>query len=434
MKIIPVGGYGEIGGNSVIIDLGTDAIMLDLGLNMEKYIELTEDESIGPIAMKDLLERNAAPRIDKLPKKLLEKIRAIIPSHAHLDHVGAIPFIASRIPADIYGTPFTIEFLKTVLREEGISLPNNIYSVNTGKEFYITKDISIELIHVTHSTPHSSMIAVHTPEGTVLYANDYKIDNAPLLGKKTDLKRIKKLAPIKVLISESLYADTPGKTPSERIARELLRDVILGLKSEDRAVVMTTFSSHISRIKTMLELGEKTGRKIAILGRSMSKYLGVADTLGIYKLPKNVKVLKYRSEINQFLKKIKSINEYLLIVTGNQGEPKAVLSRMADGLFPFTRNDMVLFSCKVIPANPSITNRQILESKLRNKKVRIFTDLHVSGHAYREDLRELMIYTEPEITIPSHSNMEKQLAYKELVEETMDSRVEIVKNFDIVKC
>ena len=434
MKLIPIGGYGEIGRNSLLIDTGSEAVIVDLGLNMEKYIELTEDESIEYVSKKVLLERDAVPRIDNLPESIMERVKAIIPSHAHLDHVGAIPFLASRFKnATIYGTPFTIGLLNSILEDEGLALPNGIYSVNPGKEFSVGKEISVELISVTHSTPDSSMVAVHTPSGSLLYANDYKLDNAPLLGRKTQISRIKKLSPLKVLVSESLYATTPGKTPSERIARELLRDVILGLKGNERAIVSTTFSSHIARIKSIVELARQTGRRIAVLGRSMHRYLSVANDLGIYELPGDIAIYRYKREINRFLSRLKNPEEYLLVVTGNQGEPKSVLSRMADGLFKFNKNDMVLFSCKVIPSEPNITNRAILEEKLRSMGVRIFTDLHVSGHSYREDLRELMLYTNPEILIPSHADRIRQLAYKELAHETLpESRVEILENFRVL--
>ncbi len=433
MKIIPIGGYGEFGGNSVIIDNGREAVMLDLGLNMENYIELTEDESIEFIDSKVLLERNAVPRIDNLPQSIIDRVKAIIPSHAHLDHVGAIPFLASRfINARIYGSDYTIGLLKSILRDEGIALSNELISVKQGKEFNISKDISVELINVTHSTPQSSMIALQVDNNSILYANDYKFDNAPLLGKKTQISRIKKRRDVDILISESLYADTPGKTPSERIARELLRDVILGLDYEGRAVIATTFSSHIARIKSIIELAKQTNRKIAILGRSMYRYLEVAKEVGIYELPKDIEIYRFRREINRFVQKLRNPDEYLLIVTGNQGEPKAVLSRMVKELFRFNKNDIVLFSCKVIPSQPNIENRQILEEALRSKGVRIFSDLHVSGHAFREDLRELLIYTNPKIVIPSHADRDKQIAYKELVKETTDSRVELLENFSVL--
>ncbi len=434
VEIIFLGGVGEVGRNAVILDNGKEAVMIDLGLHMDKYIALSQDENIEHISTKQLLAHDAVPRVDKLPRDLIDRIKAIIPSHAHLDHIGAIPFLASKFKnASIYATPFTKGLIDSLINDKDVAIFNDIYEVPLNKEFSISKNISVELINITHSTPDSSVVSINFNGKSIVYANDYKLDNAPVIGQKSKISHIKKLAPVDILISESLYAHMPGKTPSERIARELLRDVMLGINKEGRAIIATTFSSHIARLKTLVELGKRINRNIIILGRSMGRYLGVAKEKKIYELPKKVKLKIFRREINKFLRNVKHPEEFLFIVTGNQGEPKAVLPRMVENLFSFNKNDIVMFSCSIIPTPQNIKNRERLEKKLMEKGVRIFTDLHVSGHAFREDLREMLFYTEPKNVVPMHSEIGNMLSYKELVEETMETKVFLPKTFERVK-
>jgi len=274
--------------------------------------------------------------------------------------------------------------------------------------------MKIEFINMTHSVPQTVMIAVHTKYGVVLYANDYKFDSAPVFGDKPNFARLKKLH-VRVLIVDSLYAHSPIKTPSEAIAREMLKDVLLGVNSEGKAIVITTFSSHLARLKSVVEIGKMMGRKIAFVGRSLAKYVQAAENIGIVNFSKSVEIVKYGGKAKKFFSKIKNPEKYLFVVTGHQGEPKAILARMIyTGLFPFKEEDHVIFSCKTIPVDINYENRAKLEAALKQKHIRIFSDIHVSGHAAREDHRDLLHLVTPEHIIPTHGDQEMREALKDL--------------------
>jgi ribonuclease J len=251
------------------------------------------------------------------------------------------------------------------------------------------------------------MIALHTKEGIILYANDFKFDLFPTLGKKPNFKRLEELGKQKVLalICDSTYAADARKMPSESIAKEMLREVMLGISSKNKHVVVTTFSSHIARLNSIVEFGQKMGRKIVFMGRSMAKYVRAAEATGIANFTSKVEVLKFSGQIKRKLKKIaKDRGKYLMVATGHQGEPNSVLSKMMNGelKFKFFPEDHIIFSCRTIPTPTNIENRQRLESDLRSFNVRIFKDIHQSGHAAREDLRDLINLVKPQHIIPAH--------------------------------
>ena len=192
-------------------------------------------------------------------KNLRNKVRAILVSHGHLDHVGAVQYIAPRYNAGVYGTPYTMEVLKTLMEDRTIPnkinyVPVNGYTTISGKEKY-----KVEFINMTHSTIQCAIVAVHTPDGVVLYANDYKLDNTPVLGEKPNYQRLKELSKqgVKALIVNCLYAHADYKTPSEKIARGLLEDVLLTTENHKSALIVTTFASHIARLKSIVDFGEK---------------------------------------------------------------------------------------------------------------------------------------------------------------------------------
>ena len=192
IEICGIGGYTEVGRNCTAIKIDDDVIVFDIGIHLESYIQLTEDEDIKKFEVEDLIKVKAIPDLSVI-EHWKDKIRAIIPSHAHLDHVGAIPFLAGRYKAPIICTPFTAAVLRAIIRDEKIPFKNRIKTVNTGSSIKITKDITAEFITVTHSTPQTAMIALHTKYGSIMYANDFKFDMSPTLGKTPDLKRLRQL-------------------------------------------------------------------------------------------------------------------------------------------------------------------------------------------------------------------------------------------------
>ncbi len=424
MKIYTVGGYSEVGKNMTVVETGDDAFIFDAGLYLPPIVELEERNNIK-MNEKFMRSIKAIPNdiiLDKLD--LRRKVRAIIISHAHLDHVGAVPYVAGRYDAEILGTPFTLAVLKALVDDENIKLHNNLVRIQPNSHYIIhgKKNYKVDFIHVTHSTIQTSLIALHTDEGVVLYANDFKLDNTPQLGKKPNYEKIKEIARqgVKALIVESLYAHEEGKTPSEKVARSLLEDVMLGTNNHDYGIVVTTFSSHIERLKSIVDFGKKLNRKIVFVGRSMSKYVSAAIKSKLCPFAKDISLLSYRGQVESALKKInKNKQDYLIVCTGHQGEPGSILERVSRDEMPLklSSNDHVIFSSKTIPVEVNIANKAQVEKRLRHRGVRIFNNVHVSGHSSREDLRDFINMLQPQNIFPAHGALDKQSALAELAGE-----------------
>lgn len=435
-----VGGYNEIGKNATAVKIGNDALMFDCGLHMENFIQYTEDEKLISANSNDLMKIGAVPDISQI-NDWRPNLRGILPSHAHLDHIGAIPYLAGQLKAPIMGTPFTTQVIRTILGDEEIKLKNPIQTVQPNGFIKLSNDVKAEFIHTTHSTPHSTMVALHTREGIILYSNDFKFDNTPVLGPKPNYKRLEELGKIgiKALIADSTNAAIPTKTPSEMVARQMLEDVLLGVNNKGKALIVTTFSSHIARLKSIVEMGKKLGRKVVFLGRSLHKYSTAAERVGLINFSKEVRMAKYRKQIKQELTSImQKKGKYLMVVTGHQGEPGSTLSRMATGelRFKFEPEDNIVFSCRTIPTATNIRNRERLEDDLKAKHARLFMDIHASGHAAREDLRELINLTKPQNIIPSHGSIDMRTAFAQLTEDmgyTVGKNVHMVKDGDSLR-
>jgi len=424
IEICAVGGYNEVGKNMTAIKVGEEVVIIDMGLHLESYIKYTdkEDGEIMGVSAHALSKVGAIPN-DSVIKDWKSKVKAIIPTHAHLDHVGALVFLANKYSAPILCTPFTGEVIKAISRDEKIKLKNEIKTLNVNSIYWISDKLKIEFINMTHSTPQTVMVAVHTPEGIVLYANDFKFDNHPTLGKKPNYAALERLGKggVKVLVCDCTRARQPIKTPSELVAKEMLRDVMLGVDSKNKAVIVTTFASHLARLKSIIEFGKKMNRKIVFLGRSLAKYTQAGEKIDIINFSKEVEIVKFGKQIKKRLKKIEKdgAEKYLLVVTGHQGEPKSTLSKMVNGEIPFKFNseDHVIFSCTVIPSDINIHNRAELEKRMRAHGVRIFRDIHASGHASREDLRDLINLVKPSNIIPAHGDDEMKEALVDLAIE-----------------
>lgn len=418
IEIYAVGGYNEVGKNCTAINVDGEVLIIDLGIHLENYIKLTEDEDLVKIDANKLMDVGAVPNISVLDK-VKNNIKAIVISHAHLDHVGAVPYISDKFKAPIICAPYTAEVIESILKDDKIKINNEIKTVNINSFYKISDNIKIEFVYITHSIPQSAVIAIHTKYGIILYANDFKLDLYPTLGKKPNFKRLEELGKegVIALVVESTYASDAKKMPSEQVAKEMLRDVLLGTENKDNLIIVTTFSSHIARLKSIIEFGKKLNRKIIFLGRSLSKYAKGAENIGIINFSKDVEIVKYSRQIERRLKKIdKDRKKYLLVTTGHQGEPKSVLYKIAKKEFKFDLypEDNVVFSCRTIPTPTNIANREALENELKQTGVRIFKDIHQSGHAAREDLRDFINIVKPKNIIPAHGTGEMKDALAEL--------------------
>ena len=438
MEICTVGGYEEVGKNMTAVKVGNDVVILDMGIFLPAIVNLEREERIE-ISYRKLRAIGALPE-DSAIEDWRDKVKAIILGHVHLDHIAAVPYLASKYNAPVIGTPYTIEVLKSILRDEEIRLPNKLIALNPNSSYQVSENITAELIGITHSTLQCTLIALHTPEGIVLYCNDFKFDNHPMLGKKPNYEKLRQLGRkgVKVVIAESLYASREGKTPSEKVAYELLKDVLLGTDNAGHAVFVTTFASHIARLHSIVELGKLMNRNIVIIGRSMEKYIRAAEKLKLVNLSKDALIAGRSKQIKKVLQKVeKDPASYVVICTGNQGEPESVLTRMVNDEFPFRfrADDYVVFSSSTIPSPTNIARREEIETRLMAKGAKLFKDIHVSGHCGREDLRDLINMVKPQHIIPAHAELEKRKPLAELAREMgyKDKNVHLVKNGKLIR-
>ncbi len=424
IEICAIGGYGEVGRNMTAVKIDDEVVVFDMGLHLPNYIKYTEEETgeVVKLNAADLRRVSAVPD-DSVIKDWRSKVKAIIPSHAHLDHIGAIPYLADKYHADIICTPFCAAVIKSILSDEKIKLPNKIIPLQINQMYTLSNNIKIEFINVTHSIPETVMIALHTKHGVVLYSTDFKFDNTPVVGSKPNYARLKELGESGILVAlvDSLYAKDDKKTPSENVAREMLRDAMLSFDSKGKALIVTTFSSHIARLKSIIDFSRSLNRKVVFLGRSLAKYCCAAEEVGIYPFSKEVEIVKYGKQIQKKLREIekKGRHKFLLVVTGHQGEPKSTLSKMVTKFLPFAfkPGDHLVFSCTVIPTEINKSQRKFLEQKLSSLGVRMFKDIHVSGHAAGQDMREFIELIKPCHLIPVHSEKTSMNAFVDLAQQ-----------------
>jgi ribonuclease J len=422
VEICTVSGYDEVGRNMIAVKVDDEVIICDMGLHMENYVKVTQDEE-GNVDLnkEELIDANAIPD-DSVIKDWKKKVKAIIPGHAHLDHLGAIPFLASNYDAPVIATPYAISVLKRIIADgKGRGkLSNKLKTVEMDGVVKISKNIKVEFVNMTHSTPHTAMVVIHTPDGAIAYANDFKLDDTPTFGKPPNYKRIKEIAKEGVLAAfiDCTNADVVGKTPSERVAKEMLSEVIFDEKNAGRGLIVTTFASHIARLKTAIELGQKAGRKVVILGRSMEKYIGAAEDIGLVNFSSKAEIIGFRRKIKDKLRKIErdGKKKYLVICTGHQGEPRSVLSNIASGHLEFGLGpqDTIVFSCRVIPTPTNEANRERLEKELKRSNVRMFKEVHQSGHSSGQDLEAFVDMLKPKKIFPSHGEQKKKDALKKI--------------------
>lgn len=411
ITVIPLGGSQEVGRNCFAVDVSGKIFIFDMGFHLERFIEVTgEDDPHKRHGLRTLVSSGALPDI-RLLRKRRNVVVGIFCSHAHIDHIGAIPFLAKKFNCSVYATPFTAQVVRSLCEERGHT--PEIVQVQPNSSIKVD-GFEVEFLQVAHSTPQTVMIALHTPEGVVLYANDFKKDATPPFEEQTNMARLKELkGKVKLLILDSLYAPKDDYCPSEATARKDVLECEPLLKDK-RTIVASTFSSHIYRLVTLCDLADKLNRKVVFLGRSLARYIQAAKEAGVVDLSTRGELIGYSSVMRSFLRRMVHPHEYFIIATGHQGEPNAVLSRLADGLYPFNEFDAVLFSCNVIPVPLSIEHRKILEAKLKQKGVQLFTDVHVSGHAHAKDQEELLRVLQPKFLFPVHADKDMLSSMHEL--------------------
>jgi len=406
----------------VVVELEEDAFIFDEGFFLPAIVSMQERDKV--LTEKRLKSIKAVPD-DSAIAKIKHKVRAQFISHAHLDHVGAIPYLSDKYNAPIYGTPFTMQVLDSLLADNDIVLRNKSFAIKPNTTFFVKgkkRKYKVDFINITHSTAQCLMIAIQTPKGAIIYANDFKLDDTPVLGSKPNYKRLREIAKEGVLtfVVDSLYSGSPRKTPSEKVARVLLEEVLLTIQNRNAGMIITTFSSHIARLKSIVEFGKKLNREVIFLGRSLDKYSTAAKNIGIAPFLNDIRISRYRREVEKTLKKIeKKRKDYLIVCTGHQGEPGSILERLSRHQLPFkiNKDDNIVFSSSVIPTPVNKEQFSKMEARLKKSKPRIFRDAHVSGHGGQEDLRDVMQIVNPQHIIPSHGGFDKTKPMVELSKE-----------------
>ena len=398
LKIISLGGLAEIGKNMTVFEYGDDIVVIDAGMGFP------DEEMLGV----DLV----IPDISYLVKNA-EKIRGILITHGHEDHIGAIPYVLSQINVPIYGTRLSLGIIEGKLAENPPPFDPELYTVEAGDVINLGV-FKAEFVHVNHSIADASAISLKTPMGTIFHTGDFKLDVSPIDGKMMDIARIGEIgkAGVTMLLCESTNAERAGFTPSERTVGSSLERIFT--QYEGHRLIIATFSSNIHRVQQIINASAAHGRKVAVLGRSMVNVIGAAAELGYMDLHDGVlidiaDIKRYRPE------------DITLITTGSQGEPMSALDRIAfDGhdKIKISPNDVVIHSSSAIPGNEKLVGK-IINALVKNG-VRVVHDsteeIHVSGHACREELKLMMALTKPKYFMPIHGEYRHLYANKELAE------------------
>lgn len=437
VEVIAIGGYEEVGKNMTAVKVGEEVVIFDMGIHLDR-ISIHEDTDIDRMHSLDLIERGIIPD-DTLMKDVDGKVKAIVFSHGHLDHIGAVAKLAHRYDAPIIATPYTIALIeRTIKGERKFSVSNPLRTLNPGGKLQLSKDITLEFVQSTHSIPQAVLPTLHTPEGIILYANDFKFDNHQKISPSPDYNRLRELGKKGVL---SLIVETTRvnefhevKTYSEKVAKIILEDLMKQPLKEKTGMIITTFSSHVERVQAIADIAKTSDRHIFFLGRSMERYCGIAEKFGILDLPDNASVYGSPKAVTKALNMAEDNREdYLLVTTGHQGEVDALLPRIASGRTPFNvrPGDNVIISAPIIPNPTNKANRHMMERRLISSGARIYSNAHVSGHAGREDHRDFLRMLKPKHIIPAHGKLSMLAAYGELAEEEgyrIGNNVHILRN------
>ena len=400
VRIIPLGGLNEIGKNITAIECGDDIIVIDCGFGFP-------DEDMLGI---DLV----IPDFTYL-KDNIDKVRAVLLTHGHEDHIGGIPYLLREVNVPIYGTLLTLGIIKNRLLEFKLQFEADLRVVNAGETIKLGQNFAVEFIHVNHSIADACALCIDTPQGKIFHTGDFKLDLTPIDGEVMDITRLGELGKegIELLMCESTNAEREGYTPSERKVGKSLEYVFS--TQNDKRIVIATFSSNVHRVQQIIDTSARHGRKVAITGRSMLNVVGAATELGYMDIPEGV--LIDISEIKRFRPE-----ELTIITTGSQGEPMSALYRMAfsdHNQVTIGRNDVVILSSSPIPGNEKLISRIINE--LTKSGVTVLHDtivsVHVSGHACREELKLMQALLKPRYFMPVHGEYRHLNANRELALE-----------------
>lgn len=417
MKVYTIGGYNKVGKNMTAIESEGEIVILDMGLDMEQITQM--EQEVERISTKEAIKLGAIPDDQQIHDQR-DKVKGIVVGHGHLDHVGAVPKLGAAYDAPIITTPYTMKIVDRRATEDRKTLKNERVALEPGSRYWVSNRIEIEFVHVTHSIPGTVMTLIHTPEGTIAYGLDFRLDKNPTLGKPTDYLRIKQLGGerVKLFIGDSTRVELPGSGSTEQAVKTQLKFALDEMYEEGGGAFATTFSSHIERLNSLLAVNDGR-RKVAMLGRSLKEYVNAAAELGLIDLS-GVVVASYNEDVAEVLQDVQHArDQWLVICTGNQGEPGSMLVKMAEGKLPFNfqPRDHVLFSSDVIPTPATRASRDHLEQRIKAVGAEVQTGIHVSGHARREDIRQLIRWIRPANILPAHGTLTMTASFASLAQE-----------------
>ena len=399
VRIIPLGGLGEIGKNMTVIECANDMFIIDCGLAFPDADMLGVDLVIPDFTY---IERNA------------DKLRGIVLTHGHEDHIGGLAYLLKKVNTPVYGTRLTLALVEAKLKEHQLSGKVDLNVIAPRKTIRMGC-MAVELIHVNHSIPDAVGLAIHTPAGVLVHTGDFKVDYSPIDGGIIDLGRFGELGSrgVLALMADSTNAERPGYTPTERKVGVSFDKLFA--EAENRRIIIATFSSNIHRIQQIIDCAERCGRKVAVFGRSMINVITIARELGYLDVKDN-------TIIDIDLMNRYSAEQIVLITTGSQGEPMSALTRMAMGdhkKVNITPQDFIIISATPIPGNEKYVTRvvnELMKSGARVVYERMY-EVHVSGHACQEELKLMLSLTKPKFFIPVHGEYKHLKKHAELAAE-----------------
>ncbi len=384
VRIIPLGGLGEIGMNMTLLETEEDLLVIDAGLMFP------EGEMLGI----DLVLPETTYLLEQR-----DKVRGIVLTHGHEDHTGALPFLLPQLPLPVYGTRLTLGLLQEKLREFDLEEQADLHCIRP-RDTLTLGGLKLEFIRVSHSIPDGVAVAVDTPAGLVVHSGDFKFDQTPVDGELTDFHRLAELGErgVRVLLSDSTNATREGFTPSESAIGRTFEPIF---RAAPRRIIVACFASHIHRIQQVLDVAARLGRKVAVNGKSMAANTRIAAELGYLKVPPET--LLRLDDLNRL-----PPEQGVIITTGSQGEPLSAVARMAVGehkQIEIQPGDTVIFSARVIPGNEQSIARTV--NQLFKRGARVITEdvvpgVHVSGHPSQEELKLMLNLTRPQVFVPVH--------------------------------
>lgn len=414
LKIIPLGGLELIGMNMTAFEYGDSIIVVDCGL------AFPEDDMLGV----DCVIPDISYLLDNE-----EKVKGIIITHGHEDHIGALPYVLKELMVPIYATRLTMGIIEHKLEEHGLSTKVRRKVVKYGQAIN-QGPFRVEFIKTNHSIQDAAALAIYTPDGVIVHTGDFKVDYTPVFGDQIDLQRFAELGKkgVLALMCDSTNAERPGFTESESTVGNIFNDIFA--ENQETRIIIATFASNVDRVQQIINTAHKFGRKVAVEGRSMVTIIEIATQLGYLKIPENTLISS--DELKNF-----PDNKTVIITTGSQGESMAALSRMANGThkkFSIKPNDTIIFSSHPIPGNEKDVTNIINELYRKGANV-IFQDVHVSGHACAEEIKLIYSLVKPKYSIPVHGEYKHLKAQARIAASLgYDSEhIKILKSGDVLE-